>query len=52
MIKFNCIHSPGGAVVLLIVLGGAGSMAQMSLTAGLVALNVFSLLLFTWLITT
>jgi len=52
MIKFNCVHPPGGAVVLLIVLGGAGSVAQMSLTAGLVALNVVTLLLFTWLINT
>ena len=52
MIRFNCVHPPGGAVVLLIVLGGAGSMAQMSLTVSLVALNVFFLLLFTWLINT
>ena len=52
MIRFNCIHPPGGAVVLLIVLGGTSSPAQMSLTASLVALNVFFLLLFTWLINT
>ena len=52
MIRFNCVHPPGGALVLLIVLGGAGSMGQMSLTASLVALNVFFLLLFTWLINT
>jgi CBS domain-containing membrane protein len=52
MIRFNCIHPPGGAVVLLIVLGGAGSMAQGLLTGSLVALNVTFLLLFTWLINT
>lgn len=52
MIRFNSIHPPGGAVVLLIVLGGTSSSAQMSQTAGLVALNVFLLLLFTWLINT
>lgn len=50
MIRFNCVHPPGGAVVLLIVLGGATSQSQMALTGALVALNVFSLLLFTWLI--
>jgi CBS domain-containing membrane protein len=45
MIRFNCVHPAGGALVLLIVLGGAGSLVQMSLTASLVALNVFFLLL-------
>lgn len=52
MIRFNCIHPPGGALVLLIVMGGAGTLAQMSLTASLVAFNVFFLILFTWLINT
>ena len=52
MIRFNCIHPPGGAVVLLIVLSGASNLAQMTQTVSLVALNVFFLLLFTWLINT
>lgn len=50
MIGFNCIHPLGGALVLLIVLGGAGNLSQMSQTASLVAFNVFFLILFTWLI--
>jgi len=52
MIRFNCVHPPGGAVVLLIVLAGATSRSQMAEIAALVALNVFLLLLCTWLINT
>lgn len=52
MIRFNCVHPPGGAVVLLIVLNGTDSKAQMTQTISLVVLNVFFLLLFTWLINT
>lgn len=52
MIKFNCIHPPGGALVLLMVLNGPGDLAQTSQTVSLVALNVFLMLLFTWLINT
>ena len=52
MIKFNCIHPPGGALVLLMVLNGPGDLAQTSQTVSLVALNVFLTLLFTWLINT
>jgi CBS domain-containing membrane protein len=52
MIKFNCIHPPGGALVLLMVLNGPGDLAQTSQTVSLVGLNVFLMLLFTWLINT
>lgn len=52
MIKFNCIHPPGGAVVLLMVLDRPGGLAQTSQTVSLVALNVLLMLLFTWLINT
>lgn len=52
MIKFNCIHPPGGALVLLMVLNGPGGLTQTAQTVSLVALNVFLMLLFTWLINT
>jgi CBS domain-containing membrane protein len=52
MIKFNCIHPPGGALVLLMVLNGPVDLAQTAQTATLVALNVLLLLLSTWLINT
>jgi len=52
MIKLNCIHPPGGALVLLMVLNGPGDLTQAAQTVSLVALNVFLMLLFTWLINT
>ncbi|MDD2919133.1 HPP family protein [Rhodoferax sp.] len=52
MIKFNGIHPPGGALVLLMVLDGPGGLTQTSQTVSLVALNVLLMLLFAWLINT
>lgn len=50
MIKFNCVHPPGGALVLLMVFNGPGDLVQALQTVSLVAINVFLLLLFAWLI--
>lgn len=52
MIKFNGIHPPGGALVLLMVLDGPVGLIQTSQTVSLVALNVLLMLLFAWLINT
>lgn len=38
--RLNCIHPPGGAVALFIVLDGPYTMARMGVTLGLVMLNV------------
>jgi CBS domain-containing membrane protein len=38
--RLNCIHPPGGAVALFIVLDGPYTTARMGLTLGLVMLNV------------
>ena len=38
--RLNCIHPPGGAVALFIVLDGPYSTSRMGLTLGLVMLNV------------
>ena len=52
MIKFNGVHPPGGAMALLMVLDGPLGLAQTAQTLSLVALNVFLMLLFAWLINT
>ncbi|MCF8160579.1 MAG: HPP family protein [Polaromonas sp.] len=52
MIKFNCVHPAGGALVLLMVLGGPLDLAQTFQTVSLVAFNVFLMLLFAWLVNT
>ncbi|MDO8458616.1 MAG: HPP family protein [Burkholderiaceae bacterium] len=44
MARLNCLHPPGGAVALFLVLDGPYTIQRMGLTAGLVALNVFVLL--------
>ncbi|OYU44255.1 MAG: hypothetical protein CFE44_13930 [Burkholderiales bacterium PBB4] len=44
MARLNCIHPPGGALALLIVLNAPYSTASMVQTAELVALNVVALL--------
>ena len=43
--RLNCIHPPGGAVALFIVLDGPYTPARMSLTLGLVMLNAAVMLL-------
>ena len=45
MARLNCIHPPGGALALLVVLDGAPTLPQAVQTAELVALNVLALLL-------
>lgn len=45
MARFKCIHPPGGALALFIVLDGPYTMARMGLTLGLVLLNVAAMLL-------
>jgi CBS domain-containing membrane protein len=45
MIRFNCIHPPGGALALFIVLDGSYDVERMGLTLGLVLLNVAAMLL-------
>lgn len=45
MARFNCIHPPGGALALLLVLDGPRATSQPGLTLGLVALNVAAMLL-------
>ena len=52
MIKFNGIHPPGGALVLLMVLDGPVGVTQTWQTLSLVAVNVLLMLLFAWLINT
>ncbi len=52
MIKFNGIHPPGGALVLLMVLDGPVGPAQTLQTLSLVAVNVLLMLLFAWLVNT
>lgn len=44
MARFNCIHPPGGAVALLIVLNGPGSQGEIAQTAALIAVNATVLL--------
>ena len=50
MARLNCIHPPGGAVALLIVLDGPGSSADMFQIAEILSLNVAALLATTLLI--
>lgn len=50
MARLNCIHPPGGAVALLIVLDGPGSSAVMFQIAEILSLNVAALLATTLLI--
>lgn len=50
MIKFNSIHPPGGALVLLMVLDGPVGPTQTGQTLILVAANVLLMLLFAWLV--
>lgn len=45
MIRLNCVHPPGGALALLIVLDSPQSLAQAGSTLGLVLLNVTAMLL-------
>lgn len=45
MARLNCVHPPGGALALLIVLEGPPSLAQAVATLGLVLLNVAAMLL-------
>ncbi|MGA7179357.1 MAG: HPP family protein [Thiobacillaceae bacterium] len=45
MARLNCIHPPGGALALFIVLDGPYTPARMGLTFGLVVLNVAVMLL-------
>lgn len=52
MIKFNGVHPPGGALVLLMVLDAPVGVTQTLQTLSLVAANVLLMLLFTWLINT
>lgn len=40
MARLNCVHPPGCALALFLVLDGPYVMAKMWLTAGLVLLNV------------
>jgi CBS domain-containing membrane protein len=44
MARFNCIHPPGGALALFLVLEGPASTGGAGLTLGLVALNVLVML--------
>ncbi len=48
--RLNCIHPPGGAVALFIVLDGPYSPARMGLTLGLVMLNVVVMLVVAMLV--
>jgi CBS domain-containing membrane protein len=50
MARFNCIHPPGGAVALLIVLGGPQTAQHMLELAALIGLNVTVLLSSAWLV--
>ena len=50
MARLNCIHPPGGAVALLIVLDGPGSSADILQIAKILSLNVAALLATTMLI--
>ena len=45
MARLNCIHPPGGALALFLVLDGPYTVSRMGLTLGLVALNVAVMLL-------
>lgn len=45
MARLNCIHPPGGALAILLVLGGADTMAHPGAAALLVLLNVAAMLL-------
>lgn len=45
MARLNCIHPPGGALALFLVLDGPYTSPKMGLTLGLVSLNVVVLLL-------
>ncbi len=44
MARFDCIHPPGGALALFIVLDGPYPAQRMALTLGLVSLNVAAML--------
>lgn len=44
MARFNCVHPPGGAVALFVVLDGPYSVARLGSTLGLVGLNVIAML--------
>lgn len=44
MARLNCIHPPGGALALVVVLDGKPSLTQAEVTAELVFLNVVALL--------
>lgn len=45
MARLNCIHPPGGALALLLVLEGPYTLQRMEITIGLVLLNVVVMLL-------
>ena len=45
MARLNCIHPPGGALALVVVMDGAPTMTQAVQTAQLVTLNVLALML-------
>lgn len=45
MARLNCIHPPGGALALFLVLEGPYSLQRMEMTVGLVLLNVVVMLL-------
>jgi CBS domain-containing membrane protein len=45
MARFNCLHPPGGALALFLVLDGPYTGERMGLTVGLVLLNVAVMLL-------
>jgi len=45
MARFHCIHPPGGALALFLVLDGPYTLPKMGVTLGLVLLNVAVLLL-------
>lgn len=44
MARLNCIHPPGGALALVVVLDGVPTLTQAGQTAELVALNVLALM--------
>ena len=44
MARFNCVHPPGGAVALFVVLDGPYSSARLGQALGLVGLNAIALL--------
>lgn len=50
MARFECVHPPGGAVALFIVLDGPYTPDRMGLTLGLVVLNVLVMLLAAFLV--